>query len=347
MVRWGVLGTAQIAKVCVIPAILKSENGVLQAIASRTLAKAQTLVEKHRQGVAYEGYAALLEDPEIDVVYIPLPNQLHKEWTIKALGAGKHVLVEKPFAMNAGEAEVMVDAAQRHGRLLMEAFMYRFHPRSLRIKQLVEEDALGRISLIRSAFTFPVKRDGSNERLFLPEMGGGALWDVGCYGVSVARWLLSEEPIAVSAQADYSESGVDVNFAGALRFASGALAVVECSFTAALQQTFSIMGENGAIELPHDAFIPWEKDATFTLRGANVEQGQIVTVPGADEYQLMIEHFADAVQGHAQLAISPGEKCNQMRILGTLARTLCSDEVVQLGDRDRPSKRYLRFTDYA
>ena len=142
MVRWGVLGTAQIAKVCVIPAIVKSKNGVLQAIASRDLAKAQALVEKHRQGVAYTGYAALLEDPEIDAVYIPLPNHLHKEWTIKALGAGKHVLVEKPFAMNAGEAEAMAEAAQRHERLLMEAFMYRFHPRSQRIKQLVEEGAL-------------------------------------------------------------------------------------------------------------------------------------------------------------------------------------------------------------
>ncbi len=332
MVRWGVFGTAQIAKICMIPAILKSENGVLQAIASRNLAKAQALVEKHRQGVAYEGYAALLEDPEIDAVYIPLPNQMHKEWTIKALGAGKHVLVEKPFAMNAGEAEAMAAAAQRHGRLLMEAFMYRFHPRTQRIKQLVEEDALGKISLIRSAFTFPVKRDGSNERLFLPEMGGGSLWDVGCYGVSLARWLLSEEPTAVSAQADYSESGVDVNFAGTLRFASSALAVVECSFTAALQQTFSVIGWDGAIELPHDAFIPWEKDATFILRRVHDEQGQIVTVPGADEYQLMIEHFADAVQGHAQPTISPGDSINQMRILDALAHAARLGEVVQLGD---------------
>jgi len=330
MVRWGVLGTAQIAKVCMIPAILKSKDGMLQAIASRNLAKAQALVEKHQQGIAYEGYATLLEDPEIDAVYIPLPNQLHKEWTIKALGAGKHVLVEKPFAMNAREAEAMEETAQRYDRLLMEAFMYRFHPRSQRIKQLVDEGALGKISLIRSAFTFPVKRDGSNERLFLPEMGGGSLWDVGCYGVSLARWLLGEEPTAVSAQADYSEEGVDTNFAGTLRFPSGALAVIESSFTAALQQTFSVTGESGAIELPHDAFIPWEKDATFTLRGANDEHGQIVRVPGADEYQLMIEHFANAVQGQAQLAISPGDSVNQMRILDALARAARLGEVVQL-----------------
>jgi predicted dehydrogenase len=311
---------------------MKSENGVLQAIASRDLAKAQALVAKHRQGVAYESYAALLEDPEIDAVYIPLPNQLHKEWTINALEAGKHVLVEKPFAMNASEAEAMAGAAQRYGRLLMEAFMYRFHPRSQRIKQLVDEGALGRISLVRSAFTFPVKRDGSNERLFLPEMGGGSLWDVGCYGVSLARWLLSKEPIAVSALADYSEDGVDINFVGTLHFASAVLAVVESSFTAALQQTFSVMGRDMAIELPHDAFIPGEKDATYTLRGANDEQGQIVTIPGADEYQLMIEHFGDAVQGHAQLAYFPRDSVNQMRILDALARAARLGEVVHLGD---------------
>jgi predicted dehydrogenase len=121
---------------------------------------------------------------------------------------------------------------------------------------------------------------------------------------------------------------------GELRFPSGALAVIESSFTAALQQTFSFTGESGTIELPHDAFIPWEKDATFTLRGDNDEQGQIETVPGADEYQLMIEHFADALQGHTQLAISPGDSVNQMRILDALARTAGVGEVVQLGDRD-------------
>jgi len=330
MVRWGVLGTAQIAKVCVIPAILKSGNGVLQAIASRDPVKAQALVDEHRRGVAYESYAALLKDPEIDAVYIPLPNYLHKEWTIKALEAGKHVLVEKPFAMNAKEAQEMVEAAHRYDRLLMEAFMYRFHPRSRHIKQLVDQGALGRITLIRSAFTFLVKRNGSNERLFLPEMGGGSLWDVGCYGVSVARWLLGGEPTTVSALADYGESGVDINFVGTLRFASGALAVIESSFKAALQQTFSVIGEDGAIELPHDAFIPWEKDVTFIMRGPDEEHGQPVTIPGADEYQLMIEHFANAVQGSAKLAYSPGESVNQMRVLDALARAARLGEVEQI-----------------
>lgn len=335
MVRWGVLGTAQIAKACVIPAILKSRNGVLRAIASRSLEKAQALVQEYHQGVAHGSYAALLADPDVDAVYIPLPNHLHKEWTIKAIQAGKHVLVEKPFAINAGEAEAMVAVAQRHHRLLMEAFMYRFHPRSQRIKQMVDEGVLGQISMIRSAFTFPVKRDVSNERLFLPEMGGGSLWDVGCYGVSVTRWLLGQEPVTVSAQANYGQSNVDINFIGTLGFPNGVLAVVESSFSAALQQTYSVTGEYGAIELPHDAFVPWEKDATFTLRGANDEQGQIVTIRGADEYQLMVEHFADALQGHIQLAFSSKDSIDQMRVLDALGKAARSGEVLQLPDINR------------
>jgi predicted dehydrogenase len=331
MVRWGVLGTARIARVCVVPAIVKSGNGVLRAVASRDPAKAQALVDEHRHGVAYGDYAALLKDPEIDAVYIPLPNHLHKEWTLKALEAGKHVLVEKPFAMNAGEAEEMAAAARRRQRLVMEAFMYRFHPRSRHIHQLVEQGALGRLVLIRSAFTFPVKRDGSNERLFLPEMGGGSLWDVGCYGVSVARWLMGGEPVTVSALADYGASGVDLNFVGTLRFSGGALAVIESSFTAALQQTFSVIGEQGAIELPHDAFIPWEKDTTFIMRGTDEELGRLVTLPGADEYRLMIEHFADAIRGSAPLAYPPEESVNQMRVLDALARAARRGEAVQIG----------------
>lgn len=321
MVRWGVLGSAQIAKACVIPAILKAENGTLQAIASRSLAKAKHLVEEYQQGTPFGDYTALVESSEIDAVYIPLPNHLHHEWTIKALSAGKHVLVEKPFAMNTPQAVEMVQAAQRNKCLLMEAFMYRFHPRSLRIKELVDSGALGQISLLHSAFTFPVRRDGSNERLFLPEMGGGSLWDVGCYGVSVARWLLAAEPVDVVAQASYSQSGVDVNFVGTLSFVSGALAVIESSFTAALQQTFTVVGTKGAIELPHDAFVPWEKEAWFSLRDAQEEQGQMVTLPASDEYQQMIEHFSQAVMGKCNLAFPPEESINQMRVLDALARS--------------------------
>lgn len=330
MVRWGVLGTAQIARACVIPAILKAENSALHAVASRDRRKAEALLENHQSGRAYAGYEALLADPQVEAIYIPLPNHLHRQWTLRALEAGKHVLVEKPISMSAGEAEEMADAARRHERLLMEGFMYRFHPRSLQIRQLVREGALGHIGLIRSAFTFPVQRDGSNERLFSMEMGGGSLWDVGCYGVSLARWLLAEEPISACGQAVYGESGVDLSFVGTLRFASGALASIESAFTSALQQTYAVLGDLGAIELPHDAFIPWEQATTFVHRRAEEESGQVIEVGGADEYQRMIEHFADAVTGAAPLAYAPEDSVAQMRVMDALARSAQRGERVTL-----------------
>lgn len=339
MIRWGVLGTAQIAKACVIPAIVKSVNGKLQAIASRELHRAEALVGKFNQGFAYQGYEQLLDDPLVDAVYIPLPNHLHKEWTLKALSAGKHVLVEKPFAMDASEAESMAAASRDYQRVLMEAFMYRFHPRSTQIKGVVADGALGSIRFIHSAFTFHVDRDGSNERLFSAEMGGGSLWDVGCYGVSLSRWLVGDEPEIVSAQATYGETGVDTSFIGTLRFANGALAVIESSFQAALQQTYSIIGEKGAIELPHDAFIPWEKDAVFTFRKSTAETGQVVSIKGADQYQLMVEHFANAAMGITPLAYPIEDSVRQMQVMDALKSSAEIEKPIRLRNARKMSKK--------
>ena len=160
-------------------------------------------------------------------------------------------------------------------------------------------------------------------------MGGGALLDVGCYGVSVARWLLGAEPDRLQAQAIYHPSGVDVHFAGTLRFADSRLATVEASFVSALQQTFAVVGTEAAIELPHDAFVPWEKDARFTLRGRDQEMGREEIVPGADEYQLMVEHFSEAILNRTAPMFSPAESVRNMRVLDGLAeaartgRTIC------------------------
>ncbi len=318
IINWGVLGNATIARVCVIPAIQKSRNGRVRAVASRAPERAEALALAHDVPHAYGSYEALLADPAIDAVYIPLPNHLHHPWTMRALAAGKHVLCEKPLARNAAEAQEMVDAAAAADLLLMEAFMYRFHPRSRKIKQLVDDGALGEPRLIRTAFTFNLG-DGDNIRLH-PEMGGGALLDTGCYGVSLARWLLGAEPTGVQAQAVYGPTGVDLNVVGTLRFESGALAVIEASFVSALQQTYSIIGSAGAIELPHDAFIPWEKEARFSQRGVEDEAGDIHTIPGADEYQLMVEHFAEAVLGQAPLAFDPADSVRSMAVLDRLAR---------------------------
>jgi predicted dehydrogenase len=232
-------------------------------------------------------------------------------------------LCEKPLACNAQEAEAMARAAKKADRMLMEAFMYRFHPRSRRVKQMVEAGEIGAPRIVRAAFCYHMEtaalQQGKIARL-QPEMGGGALLDVGCYGVSVARWLMNAEPRRVQALASYHPTGVDWHLIGSLYFGPRRMAVIEASFIASLQQTYAVVGDRGAIELPHNAFIPWEKDAVFMLRGRNQEEGSPQLVPGADEYQLMVEHFADAVLGRATLAYPPEESIANMRVMDTLAR---------------------------
>jgi xylose dehydrogenase (NAD/NADP) len=332
-IRWGVLGNATVARRCVIPAIQKSRNGRLHALATRRPADAYLVAGENHIEQIYDRYEALLDDPLIDAVYIPLPNHLHLPWTLKALSAGKHVLCEKPIACNAEEAQEMANAVARGNLLLMEAFMYRFHPRSRQIKQLVSEGRIGEPCLVRSAFCFHMAEEifaaGDNVRL-KKEMGGGALLDVGCYSVSIARWMMGAEPTRVQAQAIYHDTGVDVHVVGTLQFPGGGLATLEASFISALQQTFSIVGTGGAIDLPHDAFIPWQNDAEYILRGRDQETGSKQVVPGADEYQLMVEHFSDAVLGKSTLNFLFEDSVANMKVLDALAQAALSGDTVKL-----------------
>jgi predicted dehydrogenase len=292
------------------------------------------VAESHGIPRIYRGYEPLLEDPEIEAVYVPLPNHLHHPWTLRALESGKHVLCEKPLARNASEAEEMSRTAEVSGRALMEAFMYRFHPRSLRVKSLLEDGRIGEPRLLHASFCFRMQEEtleAGREPRLRPGMGGGALLDVGCYGVSVSRWLLGREPAAVQARALYHPGGVDLLFVGTLHFPNDVLATVEAGFVTGLQQTYAIVGTRGAIELPHDAFIPWERDAIFTLRGVEEEEGEEHVTPGEDEYRLMVEHFSDVVRGVAQLACPPAESVANMRVLDALAESARAGHPVSLG----------------
>jgi len=332
-IPWGILGNAAIARICVIPAIQKSANGVVRGLATRSPEAAAPVAEENGIPRIYGGYDQLLEDPDIRAVYIPLPNHLHHPWTLKALSAGKHVLCEKPIACSAREAREMADAAEKSGRLLMEALMYRFHPRSRMVQKAVAEGEVGRPCLIHAAFCYAMSdkdlgRSG-NARLS-PDMGGGALLDVGCYGVSLARWMFESEPEAVQAQAVYHTQGVDLLFAGILRFPDNRLATVEAGFISALQQTYTIVGSSGAIELPHDAYIPWEKDSLYWIRGKDQEEGEKRILPGADEYRLMVEHFSDAIRGKTSPAISTQDGINNMKVLDALAEAARTGQTVFL-----------------
>jgi predicted dehydrogenase len=332
-IKWGVMGNATIARACMIPAIQKSSNGCVHALATRSPSQARQVAADHQIDQIYDSYDALLADAATDAVYIALPNHLHHPWTIKALKAGKHVLCEKPLACSAEEALEMAAVSEDCGRYLMEAFMYRFHPRSRRIKQLVAEGRIGAPCLVRSAFCFRMgQKDWTSEKnaRLKPEMGGGALLDVGCYSVSAAIWFLGAQPAQVQAQAIYDPGGVDVHMVGTLGFAGTALATFEASFVSALQQTFTVVGPEGAIELPHNAFIPWEKDAVFVVRRHDEESGQEYVIPGADEYQLMVEHFADVVMGNADLMYPPVDSIGNMRALDALAQAARTGETVDL-----------------
>lgn len=332
-VKWGVLGNAEIARVCVIPAIQKSRNGTVHGFATRSPKNARQTVTDNSIDQVYDTYDDLLADQDIEAVYIPLPNHLHHPWTLKALQAGKHVLCEKPLACDETEAQEMIDAAAAAGLLLMEGMMYRFHPRSQSIKETVAKGEIGKVSLVRSAFCYKMDEEllasGNNARL-KPEMGGGALLDVGCYSVSVARWYMGAEPTELQAQAVYHFSGVDMHVVATLRFPENGLATLEASFISSMQQTYSVVGSEGAIELPHDAFIPWEKDAVYTVRAKDQEVGQKQVTPGADEYLLMVEHFADAVLGKTELTLPPEESIRNMRVLDGLAEAAKTSKTIKL-----------------
>ena len=332
-IKWGVLGNATIARKCVIPAIQNSRNGFVYVLATRSPDAAEEVVAKNKIKKVYDAYDALIADPAVDAVYIPLPNHMHRPWTLKALSAGKHVLCEKPLACDAHEALEMADKAAESNVLLMEAFMYRFHPRSRRIKKMVAEGVIGNPCLVRSAFCYHMNDDifksGENARL-KSDMGGGALLDVGCYSVSVARWFIAAEPTTVQAQAVYHPNGVDVHLVGTLRFAEGQLAVLEASFVSALQQTYTVVGSDGAFELPHNAFIPWKKNVVYIQRAKDEEVGNKHIVRGADQYQLMVEHFADAVLKRTTLAYSPYDSIANMQVLDALSKAARTENAVRL-----------------
>ena len=342
-VRWGVLGSATIARKCVLPAIGASRNGTLRALGTRHPGESRTLVRDNRIPHLYDDYDRVLQDPDVDAVYIPLPNRLHLPWTLKALDAGKHVLCEKPLACSAGQAREMAVAARKSGRILMEAMMYRFHPRTRRVKALVDEGAIGAPRLVRAAFCFSMApsllKSGDNHRLTSPT-GAGCLMDVGCYAVGISRLLLGAEPVAVQAQAICRDNtDVDIHLVGNLRFPHDALATIEASFCSGLQQTYTIVGADGAIELPHNAFVPWEKDASLNLRGKDQETGDIMVIPGADEYRLMVEHFADRVLTGGEPAVTLADSIGNLTVLDALAEAARTGLTVQIPGENRKGGR--------
>jgi len=312
--RWGVISTSNIGRAAVNPAIQASSNGELLAVASRDEATAQAFAEKAGIPQYYGNYEALLEDERIEAVYNPLPNSLHKEWTIRAAEKGKHILCEKPLALDATECREMEAAASANGVKLLEAFMYRFHPRTEKVLEMVREGAVGDLKQIRSTFTFLLTTP-ENIR-WDPELGGGALMDVGCYCVNVSRTIVGREPVEVRAMANFRTPGVDEQMAGTLRFEDGLLAHFDCALTMERTEAYQIQGTDGHLRI-QNAFLPGTDEAVIEKFDAENELTKL-TVEGADEYKLMVEHFARCVLNDRPLRYTAEEAALNMRVIEAL-----------------------------
>jgi predicted dehydrogenase len=290
-IRWGLLSTANINR-RLIPAIRASERGELVAVASRRQAEADAYAAEWDIPRAFGSYEAMLASGEVDAIYIGLPNHLHAEWTVRALEYGIHVLCEKPFAISLAEVDHMLDAARDNGRVLAEAFMYRHHPQTKIAGDWVRGGKLGEISVMRGVFNFAMgKRD--NIRL-VPEWGGGSLWDVGVYPLSLAQYFMGGTPVWVHGDQWVGPSGVDESFTGTLHYNNGAMAQISSAFRTPWYTHFDVMGTAGRLVLTRP-FTGLEGDARrLTFVGPD-DLEQEIPVPEQELYIGEVEDMHDAI----------------------------------------------------
>ena len=312
MMRLGVISTAHINRL-VIPGAHASDKVELVAVASRDQGRANEYAHRWEIERAYGSYEALLEDPDVDAVYVSLPNTLHVEWSIKALEAGKHVLCEKPLSRHPEDVEEAFDSAERTGRFLMEAFMYRHNPQTARLVELLRDGAIGQLRLVRSAFSYALY-DTGNIRL-RTDVEGGSLMDVGCYCVSGSR-LLAGEPESVFGQAYVGPTGTDWVFTGAMRFPDGVHALFDCGTCLPERDELEAVGTEGSLFLDD----PWHcrTPVIEVRRDGGIERIELAPV---DSYRLELENLADAINGEAPLLLGRDDALAQARALDLLHRS--------------------------
>jgi predicted dehydrogenase len=299
-----------------VPGIQGSRTSTLQALSSRDRTTAQQWANEFGVPKAYGSYEEVLADPEVDAVYIPLPNELHKPWTLAAADAGKHILCEKPLAIDSAEAKEMVDHCSTRGVVLLEAFMWRHQPRTASIRKLVTDGTIGDLRLIRSSFSFPI--DMSDWRLD-PARGGGALWDIGCYGVSTARLFAQAEPTTIRSMAHLSQSGVDLSLTAELGFPNGVIGLIDCSFEQPFRCSYEVVGTRGAIEVP-DAYLPPERPIA-RLVGPDGSRREL-TFDGYNQYCGLVDAFAHAVAHESRRAEPAEDGLAQMMTLDAILRAV-------------------------
>jgi len=321
-VRWGIVSTADINRK-VIPGAKASPKVDLVGVASRTQDRAEQYASWWEIPRAFGSYEALLDDDEIDAVYISLPNNLHYEWTVKALEAGKHVLCEKPFSRHPEEVAAAFDVADRTGRLLTEAFMWRHNPQTARLKELVDQGAVGELRLVRSTFSYSLY-DESNIRLQTGVDGGG-LMDVGCYNVSGSRFLAGGEPERVFGEAWYGPTGTDWVFAGTMRFPGNVIASFDCGTALPNRDELEAIGSEGSLFVDD----PWHclRPGIELRRDGEVER---IELEPQDSYRLELENMSDAIRGSGELLLGRDDAMGQARALEALHASAAASAAVTM-----------------
>jgi D-xylose 1-dehydrogenase (NADP+, D-xylono-1,5-lactone-forming) len=289
--HWGILGPGRIAP-RLVRGVGLSSRGELTAVASRDAGRAATFAKAHGITRSFGSYEALLAASEIDVVYVSLPNHLHAEWAIRALDAGKHVLCEKPVALTVDEVDAIAAAATRAGRIAVEAFMYLHHPQILTAIDLARSGALGPLELVHGTFSFFLSQ--ADDPRIDPAMGGGSLWDVGCYPVSLARRIAAEEPDRLAAFARFDEQGVDRTFIGQLHFPGGLLAQFDSGFAAPDRERVEIVGGEATLVLD-SPFLPEPDGPPPSLMMWRGRESTIIDVPSIDQYGAEVEDLTAAI----------------------------------------------------
>ncbi len=323
-IRWGVLGYARIARESVIPAIQRASNSVFHAIASREESKLAECRARFNPPKTFRGYDELLRDPDVDAVYIPLPNSLHREWTIRAAERGKHVLCEKPIGLNAAECREMIAACAANKVTLMEAFMYRYTDRTQKVRDVLAGGVLGEIKFANSTFRFLLTNPASIK--LKPELGGGALYDVGCYPVNFIGMVTDEiarsqsgksgvagaPPESISAEC-VRAGGVDMIFSALMKYPSGLIASLNCGLNAQKRVCSEIIGTRGALEIPDTFF---DNPGALTLTTG--EERREIPVEQSDRYRFEVEDFADAILCGRAPQFSLTESLRNMEIMDRL-----------------------------
>jgi predicted dehydrogenase len=319
-IRWGVLSTAGIGVEKVIPAMQRAELCDVVAIASRDGSRASEVARDLGIAHAYGSYEELLADPDIDAVYNPLPNHLHAEWTLRAAGAGKHVLCEKPLAMDAAEAERVVEGCRDAGVLLMEAFMYRLHPQWVRIRELVEQGRLGDLMAIQSFFSYR-NVDPANIRN-VPEFGGGALMDIGCYPINVSRMMFGGEPDRVEAVMHLDPAfGTDVLASVIMTFGERQ-STFTCSTVLESDQRVHLIGTEGRllVEIPFN--IPPDRATRLLLTAGGDSpvdpNTEVIEIPARDQYGVQGDMFSRAIIEGTQVPTPPEDAVANMRLIDAI-----------------------------